>query len=141
MAMPDANPVPQADAKPGRKTPYPWIPDLALHSLPTPPKDIPSHPPAPPSPGADLGWLPNTFFICKLDTVNSPLSPRFPWWLSGKESPCNAEDVGFIPVSGRCTGEGDGNPLQHSCLENPMDREAWRATVHEIAKSWTRLCI
>ena len=41
--------------------------------------------------------------------------------------------------SGRCPGEGNGNPLQYCCLENPMDRGAWRATVHGVAKSWTGL--
>ena len=44
-------------------------------------------------------------------------------------------DLGSIPGSGRSPGEGKGNPLQHSCLENPMDREAWWATVHEVAES------
>ena len=43
----------------------------------------------------------------------------------GKESACNAEDLGLIPGSGRSPGEGNGNPLQYSCLENPMDGEAW----------------
>ena len=65
-----------------------------------------------------------------------------PWWLSGKESACNAGaagDVGSIPGSGRSPGGGQGNPLQYSCLENPMDRGAWRATVHGVMKSWTRL--
>ena len=50
----------------------------------------------------------------------------------------NAGDVrnaGLIPGSGRSPGEGNGNPLQYSCLENPMDRGAWRATVHRVAKS------
>ena len=42
----------------------------------------------------------------------------------------NARDMGLIPGSGRSPGEGNGNPLQYSCLENPMDRAAWRATVH-----------
>ena len=51
-------------------------------------------------------------------------------WLSGKESVCNAGDTGLIPGSGRSPGKGNGNPLQYSCLENPMDRGAWRATVH-----------
>ena len=45
----------------------------------------------------------------------------FPWWLSGKESTCQAGDKGLIPVSGRFPGEGNSNPLQYSCLENPMD--------------------
>ena len=56
-----------------------------------------------------------------------------------KESARNAGDPGSIPGSGRSPGEGNGNPLQYSCLENPMDREAWQATVHGVAKSWTRL--
>ena len=55
-------------------------------------------------------------------------------WLSGKESACNARDKGLIPGSGRSSGEGYGNPLQYSCLENSMDGETWRATVHADAK-------
>ena len=60
----------------------------------------------------------------------------------GKESACNAGDAGdpgSIPGSGRSPGGGHGNPLQYSCLENPMDRKAWQATVHGVAKSWTQL--
>ena len=57
-----------------------------------------------------------------------------PKWLSGKESACNAGDVGLIPRSGRSPGEGNGNPLQYSCLGNPVDRGAWGATVHGVAK-------
>ena len=57
-----------------------------------------------------------------------------PWWLSDKKFTCNAEDVGSIPRSGRSPEEGNGNSLQYSCLENPMDREAWLATVHGVAK-------
>ena len=56
--------------------------------------------------------------------------------------PANAGDVkdmGSIPGSGRSPGEGNGNPLQYSCLENPMDRGAWRATIHRVAMSRTRL--
>ena len=49
----------------------------------------------------------------------------FPCGSTGKESACNAGDLGSIPGSGRSPGEGNGNPLQYSCLENPMDREAW----------------
>ena len=56
-----------------------------------------------------------------------------------KESACNVGNSGSISVSGRSPGEGNGNPLQHSCLENSMDRGAGRATVHGIAKSRTRL--
>ena len=63
----------------------------------------------------------------------------FPWWLSGKKYACNAGDMGSIPESGRSPGEGNDNPLQYSCLENPMDRGAWRATVHGVAKSWIQL--
>ena len=49
----------------------------------------------------------------------------------------NTEDMGSIPGLGRSLGEGNGNPLQYSCLENPTDRGAWRATVNGVAKSWT----
>ena len=52
-----------------------------------------------------------------------------------KNWPANAGDVGSIPGSGKSPGEGNVNPLQFSCLENSMDRGAWRATVHEVAKS------
>ena len=51
----------------------------------------------------------------------------------------NAGDVGSNPGLGRSPGEGNGNSLQYSCLENPMDREAWRAIVHRVAKSWIQL--
>ena len=54
-------------------------------------------------------------------------------------SACNVGDLGSIPGLRRSPGEGDGNPLQYSCLENPMDGGAWQATVHGVAKSWTRL--
>ena len=56
-----------------------------------------------------------------------------------KESACSAGDWGSIPGSGRSPGEGNGNPLQYSCLKNPRDREAWWAAVYGVAKSWTRL--
>ena len=57
---------------------------------------------------------------------------------AGKESACNAGDLGSIPGLGRSPGEGNGYPLQYSCLENSMDRRDWQATVHGIAKSWTK---
>ena len=57
----------------------------------------------------------------------------------GKESACKVEDPGSIPVLGRSPGEGNGNPLQYSCLENPMDGEAWQAPIHGVAKSQTWL--
>ena len=63
----------------------------------------------------------------------------FPCSSNGKESACNAGGLGSIPGSGRSSGEGNGNPLQYSCLEKPMDRGAWRATVCGISKSWTQL--
>ena len=56
-----------------------------------------------------------------------------------RASACNAGDLGLISGSGRSPGEGNGNPLQYSCLENPMDGGAWWATVHGVAKSRTRL--
>ena len=55
----------------------------------------------------------------------------------GKASACNAGDLGSIPGLGRPPGEGNGNPLQYSCLEIPMDGGAWRATAHGVSKSWT----
>ena len=61
------------------------------------------------------------------------LTTGFPGDSDGKESAGNAGDLGLIPGSGRSPGEGNGNPLQYSCLENPMDRGAWRATVHGVA--------
>ena len=67
------------------------------------------------------------------------LNEPFPGGSDGKESACIAGDLGLIPGSGRSPEEGNGNPLQYSCLENPMDKEAWRATVHSVAKSWTQL--
>ena len=57
----------------------------------------------------------------------------------GKATACNAGDLGSIPGSGRSPGEGNGNPLQYSCLENSMDEGAWWGTVHGITKSRTLL--
>ena len=62
-----------------------------------------------------------------------------PWWLSSKESTCNAGDPGPIPGLGRSPGEGKGYPLQYSGLENSMDRRAWQAIVHRVTKSQTLL--
>ena len=71
----------------------------------------------------------------------SPVSPAlqagFPGGSAGKESACNAGDLGLIPELGRSPGEGNGYPLQYSCLENPMDRVALQATVCEVTKSLT----
>ena len=63
----------------------------------------------------------------------------FPSGSVGKESTCNAGDPGLIPGMGRYAGEGKGNLLQYSCLENSMDRGAWWAIVHGVTKSWTWL--
>ena len=74
--------------------------------------------------------------------ANAYQSPGLPWWLSGKEFTCkagDAGDMGLIPGAGRSPGGGNSNPLQYSCLGNPMDRGAWQATIHAVAKSWTWL--
>ena len=63
----------------------------------------------------------------------------FPGGSEVKASACNSGDLGLIPGSGSAPGEGNGNPLQYSCMENPMDRGAWWATVHVVAKSQARL--
>ena len=82
-------------------------------------------------------------YICKVYFFVFRIAHSFNWGFpggsEGKESACNAGDLGSIPGSGRSPGGGNGNPLQYSCLENSMDRGAWRATVHGVAKSWTQL--
>ena len=70
---------------------------------------------------------------------DSCLLTLFPWWLSGKEAVCNAGNPGSVPGLGRSSGEGNGNPFQYSGLGNLMDRRAWPATVHAVAKSWILL--
>ena len=62
------------------------------------------------------------------------LKSGFPGGSDSTESACNAGDPGLIPGLGRSPGEGNGSPLQYSCLGNSMDRGAWRATVHEVAE-------
>ena len=76
---------------------------------------------------------------CGVDDLRT-FTPGYgpPQWLKGKESACNAGDVGLILGLGRSPGGGHGNALQCSCLENPMDRGAWQATVHWVTKSWTQ---
>ena len=76
-------------------------------------------------------------FVCT--HVPTTLSGGFPGGSAVKNPPTNAGDVGLIPGLGRCPGEGTSNPLQYSGLENPRDREAWRAVVHGATKSWTQL--
>ena len=63
----------------------------------------------------------------------------FPGGSDSKESACHAGDLGSIPELGRSPGEENGNPLQYSCLENPMDSGAWWATVYVVTKSQTQL--
>ena len=59
---------------------------------------------------------------------------ELPWWLNGKEFACQIRDMGSISESGRSPGEGNGIPFRYSCLENPVDRGAWWATVHEVLR-------
>ena len=92
-----------------------------------------------------LQWQPETTLlvpeeICSFLITRKVIS--FFWgflrWHSGKESACNAQDIrdaGLIPGSGRSPEVENGNPFQYSCLENPMDRGAWRATVHGVPQS------
>ena len=82
------------------------------------------------SPGAHLGGE---------NSTDLTLSRSYPGDLVVKNPPANAGRTGWIPGSERSPGGGDGNPLQYSCLENPMDRGAWQATVHAVARSWTWL--
>ena len=63
----------------------------------------------------------------------------FPGGSDGKASTCNVGDLGLTSGSGRSPGKGNGNSLQLTCLQNPMDRGTWQATVHGVAQSWTQL--
>ena len=71
------------------------------------------------------------------ENIHSTYILGLPSGSGGKESACNTTDLGSIPGLGRSPGEENGNPLQYSCLENPMDRGAWTTTVHEVTKSQT----
>ena len=87
-----------------------------------------------------LGWL----LFLKWPQVHRFTRNTWASWvvLVLKKPPASSgdiRDVGSIPGSGRSLGGGHSNPLQYPCLENPMDRGAWRATVHRVTKSWTRL--
>ena len=92
------------------------------------PWEVVSFPPNP-----QWNRTPNSVF------VQHSLYCLFPGGSEDKASACNAGDLGSIPGLGRSPREGNGNPLQYSCLENPMDRGAWWATAHTVAKSRTRL--
>ena len=78
-------------------------------------------------------------FPWRRDRIPTSVFLGFPGDSDGKESACNVGDPGSICGLGKSPGEGNGNPLQYSCLENPVDRAAWQATVHGVEKSWTRL--
>ena len=73
--------------------------------------------------------------IYSYNTILLSIEEGFPGGSDGKESACNVGDLGLIPGLGRSLGEGPGNPRQYFCLENPMEREAWWATVLRAAKS------
>ena len=73
--------------------------------------------------------------VLKLYLIRNYIVLGLPQWLSGKDFVCNAGDTGLIPGFGKSPGGGHGNPLQYSCLENPMKRGAWQAIVHRTAKS------
>ena len=96
----------------------------------------------------------NIIFLLPEISCNHTILKDFPGGSDSKESACNAGDPGSIPGLGRSLGEGNGNPLQYSCLENSMERGSWQATAHELyivvvvhnanyitvvhnAKSWT----
>ena len=76
---------------------------------------------------------------CSLSCSGTDTSGAFQEALVVKNLPANAGDTGFIPRSGRSPGEGKSNPLQYSCLGNPMDGGAWQAAVQRFIKSWTGL--
>ena len=88
--------------------------------------------------------LSHHLFRITVHTQNTVAIVTITWCLEGwlgfpggsvvKNAPASAGDMGSIPGSGRSPGEGNGNPLQHSCLGNPMDRKAWWATVHEVTR-------
>ena len=76
----------------------------------------------------------STYSKVHIEFLVRPSTPwGFPHSSVGKESACSAGDTGSIPGSGRSPGEGNGKPLQYSCLENPMDRGAWQATVYGVS--------
>ena len=80
------------------------------------------------------GSIDQTLRISVLSKAGRLQAGGFPCSSVGKESACHAGDPGSIPVSGRSPGEGNGNPLQYSCLENPMDTGTWKATVHGVLR-------
>ena len=81
----------------------------------------------------------NKAFILAFICSSLLMVSGFPGGSEDKESTCNTGDLGLIPGLGRPPGEGDGNPLLYSCLENPMDGGSWKAAVHGVTQSRTRL--
>ena len=79
-----------------------------------------------------VSWRPHTAY--GRNRVRALYWPAngFPWWLSGKESACQAGDAGLIPGSEKSPGEGNDTPLWYSCLENSVDRGPWRAKVRAV---------
>ena len=78
------------------------------------------------------------FWVITVFTCDMPFT-GFPGGSDDREYACNAGELGLIPGLGRSPGEGNAYPLQYSCLDNPMDRGAWRATLHRVTESRTRL--
>ena len=88
----------------------------------------------------DPGSIPGIGKICwRRDRLPTPVFLGFSGGSDGKESSCNAGQLGLIPGLGRSPGGRHSNPLQYSCLGNPMDRGTWQAAVHGVEKSETRL--
>ena len=85
----------------------------------------------------DAWFLPFGYWFSKVNKRRVIKHKGFLGGSDGKESACNVEDLGSIPALGRFPGEGNGNPIQHSDLENSMDRGAWQATVNGVTKSQT----
>ena len=84
------------------------------------------------------GWTFKLFpclAIMNSATVNTAVCVSVPGGSQAKNLPASAGDASLLPGLGRFPGEGNGNPLQYSCLQNPMDRATWRAAVHGVAKS------
>ena len=108
-------------------------------SFPLPISSLPP-PPLPTFLLSSSTLLLSSFFLTFWIWLSLYLVMGLPQWLSSRESVYNvgaAVDMSSIPGSGRSPGGGHGNPLQYSCLENPMDIGAWQATVHRVAKNWT----
>ena len=93
----------------------------------------------PPTTHTQFFFTKTKFSLVTMFATQSVYVPMLPWGLDGKESVCSAGDPGLIPGLGRSPGEGNGNPLQYSCLANSMDRGAWWAAVHRVTRNWIHL--